>query len=340
MLVEENAGKTEEDRLIERAKDPPYNFALVPECHQELRDSVAIRVTSRRMCTFSIGEMFHLCNEAARRRTVEQRPEGRQVQPENPSACAAVSFPGLAHNAPTQLQEPDTFSAGEIIQCPGCLKNMKAPMRARALRCANCRAEIYPGHRQSSVSGRLRNKPVPQADTELRRTPLVQSPRGYDKPLSLDYIADRLDIDNPLRGYMIRHKTGGWLQGFILITTFTTWQRWFRWDSLAHEAGLVEAHQLGALSVWDDDGKLTAQMESLPRSGDPEKEGVIWGRIAELSLLGGLKCGRFLLQLALEEMEADDEYDFLVLQATETSRSFYEGLGLVRVGAIAKASLS
>ena len=349
MLVEENAGKTEEDRLIERAKDPPYNFALVPECHQELRDSVAIRVTSRRMCTFSIGEMFHLCNEAARRRTAEQRPEGWRVQSENPGACAAVPFPGLAHNAPEQLQEPDTFSAGEIIQCPGCLKNMKAPMRARALRCANCRAEIYPGHRKPGVSGRLRHKnPVPQADNDnpplvaarQRRAGSVQSPRGYDKPLSLDYIADRLDIDNPLRGYMIRHKTGGWLQGFILITTFTTWQRWFRWDSLAHEAGLVEAHQLGALSVWDDDGKLTAQMESLPRSGDPEKEGVIWGRIAELSLLGGLKCGRFLLQLALEEMEADDEYDFLVLQATETSRSFYEGLGFVRVGAIAKASLS
>ena len=62
------------------------------------------------------------------------------------------------------------------------------------------------------------------------------------------------------------------------------------------------------------------------------------GPWAELSLLGGLKCGRFLLQLAVEEMEASDEYDFLVLQATDTSRSFYEGLGFIRVGAVAKVS--
>jgi predicted GNAT family N-acyltransferase len=63
---------------------------------------------------------------------------------------------------------------------------------------------------------------------------------------------------------------------------------------------------------------------------------VIWGRIAELSLLGGLRSGKFLVQVALEELEANNEYDFLVLQATETSRTFYEGLGFVRVGAVAK----
>ena len=45
--------------------------------------------------------------------------------------------------------DPDTFEAGEIIQCPSCLKNMKAPMRARALRCANCRSEIHPKDRKS-----------------------------------------------------------------------------------------------------------------------------------------------------------------------------------------------
>jgi hypothetical protein len=38
----------------------------------------------------------------------------------------------------------DTFSAGEIVICPGCLESMKAPIPARALRCANCRAAIYP----------------------------------------------------------------------------------------------------------------------------------------------------------------------------------------------------
>ena len=66
------------------------------------------------------------------------------------------------------------------------------------------------------------------------------------------------------------------------------------------------------------------------------QEGVIWGRIAELSLLGGLRCGKFLVQLAIEEMEAANDYDFFVLQATDASRTFYEGLGFVRVGAVAK----
>ena len=69
------------------------------------------------------------------------------------------------------------------------------------------------------------------------------------------------------------------------------------------------------------------------------QEGVIWGRIAELSLLGGLRCGKFLVQLVIEEMEAANEYDFFVLQATDSSRTFYEGLGFVRVGAVAKYAL-
>ena len=42
------------------------------------------------------------------------------------------------------------------------------------------------------------------------------------------------------------------------------------------------------------------------------------------------------MQLAIEEMEAGDDYDFFVLQATDTSRTFYESLGFVRVGAVAK----
>jgi hypothetical protein len=63
------------------------------------------------------------------------------------------------------------------------------------------------------------------------------------KPLSLEYIADRMDIDEPCFGYLVRTKKKpedlsqtmgennvafwqeGMLQGFITITCFTNWQK-------------------------------------------------------------------------------------------------------------------
>ena len=115
--MEEKGGNSEEDRLIERAKDPPYDFALVPECHPELRDSVVIRVTSRRMCTFSIAEMFHLCNEAARRRAVpglSKRTERLQTAAISaaPTTELHIELDGLPS------REPKAFAAGEVIDCP------------------------------------------------------------------------------------------------------------------------------------------------------------------------------------------------------------------------------
>ena len=56
------------------------------------------------------------------------------------------------------------------------------------------------------------------------------SSRCKSKPLSLEYIADRLDVDDPCFGYLVRSKEG-MLQGFITVTTFTNWQKSFRWDS-------------------------------------------------------------------------------------------------------------
>ena len=55
--------------------------------------------------------------------------------------------------------------------------------------------------------------------------------RDAKKPLSLEYMADRLDVDDPLFGYMAVTEEQGWLQGFVTVTTFTTWHRHFRWDS-------------------------------------------------------------------------------------------------------------
>lgn len=37
-------------------------------------------------------------------------------------------------------------------------------------------------------------------------------------------------------------------------------------------------------------------------------------RVAELSLLGGLGCGRWLVQCLLEELAVEGKYDYVVLQ--------------------------
>ena len=42
--------------------------------------------------------------------------------------------------------------------------------------------------------------------------------------------------------------------------------------------------------VWVS--SLSKQLEACERTGDPEKEGVVFPRLAEIGLLGGLGCGR------------------------------------------------
>ena len=367
MLVEEKDTEAE-DRLLERAKEPPYDFMQVPACVKDLAESVLIKVASRRMCTYAIGEIFHVCNEAARRQAARrfqqqqlqlqlspppQHSQPRQLQQQvqqqtkleqltensgSGGSAGAAEKDGASlakkqksepkksasngsqyalqpqllspHPVPTEQDAPptlpgqppasptvkyvipdaNTFEKGEIILCPSCKKNMKAPMRARALRCANCRSEIYPKHRKPgwadalyqqlqqttkrNLSAQAAASPgLPAAPSSLttakqqqvlkapfpagaglepdnniptlrkrkalisagggdggvpdqseskakagrssrgagRRgktielpSPAAPSPIRFDKPLSLDYIADRLDIDNPLRGYMVR----------------------------------------------------------------------------------------------------------------------------------------
>ena len=136
----------------------------------------------------------------------------------------------------------------------------------------------------------------------------------------------------------------GMLQGFITITTFTNWQKSFRWDSM-HESAfayddpkLAEAMKHGERK-YDRDGTLAQGMQGTVRCGDTWNEGIVWPRIAEISLLGALGCGRALVQLAIERLERSmpssrKNYDYVVLQATTNSVPFYESLGFVRVGCI------
>jgi len=156
------------------------------------------------------------------------------------------------------------------------------------------------------------------------------------KPLGLEYMADRLDTDDPIYGYQVRTEAEGWLQGFITMTTFTVWQRAFRWHSLAPEAGIHESDMTGR--NWDHDNKLAEELDQQVRSGDPDGEGIIWPHVAELSLLGGLGCGSWLVRLVIEELEKEGKFEYLIVQATDNSVAFYESFDFIRVGAVAKYS--
>ena len=61
--------------------------------------------------------------------------------------------------------------------------------------------------------------------------------RSAGAPLYEAYIADRLDLDDPLDGLVVRHRVTGWLQGFVTRTTFTTWTPHFMWDSAPPRGG-------------------------------------------------------------------------------------------------------
>jgi hypothetical protein len=128
------------------------------------------------------------------------------------------------------------------------------------------------------------------------------------KPLSLEYLADRLDIDDPCFGYLVRTDENadtcandGWekgmLQGFITVTTFTNWQKTFRWDStnataFSYDDEEGDMQRLTGERKWDTTGELAEGMQGTVRSGDIWAEGIVWPRIAEITLLGGLGCGR------------------------------------------------
>lgn len=157
--------------------------------------------------------------------------------------------------------------------------------------------------------------------------------KPFVAPLSREYIRDRIDIDDPLRGFQIRHKTAGWLQGFLLWTNFTTWTHFFTWDSLHSLSGIATTPP-GQLK--DEDGSLAQELQALPRHGDPSNSGIVFENIAEIALLGGLQCGELLLRMALEEIRSNEQYQYVVLQATDGSRSFYERFGFQRVGAVCR----
>jgi len=201
-----------------------------------------------------------------------------------------------------------------------------------------------------------------EASRRSKSKGLTSSKKSTTKPLSIEYIFDRIDTDDPLWGLMVRtdtptsfkgrpsnvkaspHWKRGMLQGFITVTTFTNWKSSFRFDSLhemafAGDSDDLEEQMKNGLRKYDEDGSLAEELEATVKGGNPHVEGVVYPKIAEVALFGGLGCGKQLLRLVIEQLEslkssARQNYDYIVLQATDNSVPFYESMGFTRVGCV------
>ena len=103
--------------------------------------------------------------------------------------------------------------------------------------------------------------------------------------LPVSYLADRMDIDDPLKGYQVRCRDTGWLQGFITFTTFTCWQRYFLWDSMHPKSGMAAARALNVhLEQQENPNErrsqpLAEEVENTYTAADGETLRLIAGRL-------------------------------------------------------------
>ena len=77
------------------------------------------------------------------------------------------------------------------------------------------------------------------------------------------------------------------------MTTFTNWQSSFSFDSL-HEMAFgqddddLEDQMKAGMRKFDEDGTFADELETCVKGGNPHVEGIVYPRIAEVSLFGGL----------------------------------------------------
>ena len=73
---------------------------------------------------------------------------------------------------------------------------------------------------------------------------------------------------------------------FITVTTFTTWHRNFRWDSLHPSAGVLDfgdgetSHDHVKGVKVDREGCISRDLMAQIYAGDPDGEGIVWPRVA------------------------------------------------------------
>ena len=168
----------------------------------------------------------------------------------------------------------------------------------------------------------------------VRRSTLRNNPSAsfFEKPLSEIYIRERLEYDTPLKGLIVKEKEEpNRLQGFIVTTKFIAYRKSFRWTVDAPAACVTPTdRRLHAT----DDGTLAHELQQVQRHGSDSRRGFLFHRVCELSFLGGLGCGSFLLEKTLSELKKSGKYDYIVLQSTKVAIPFYERFGFVRVGAV------
>ena len=120
--------------------------------------------------------------------------------------------------------------------------------------------------------------------------------------LPLVYIADRMDIDDPLWGYQLRCEATGWLQGFITCTVFTTWTHFFEWNS-NHLASGMAAARIANSWVGKEDPALTTSdggetvQQVAHRVGVKPADLVKWnlGRFSSMSINSRVQPGTVFL---------------------------------------------
>ena len=69
------------------------------------------------------------------------------------------------------------------------------------------------------------------------------------------------------------------------------------------------------------DSPIARALQQMVYAGDPEDAGVVWPKVAEISLLGGIGCGRFLAELVLEELSCSSSRSRLSSSASRSSSS-------------------
>ena len=154
----------------------------------------------------------------------------------------------------------------------------------------DCVSEMTALCAQAALRRAIKGKDAEEAKRNPMRSSVTNKrlpfPAGKSKispPLSELYIRERIDIDEPLRGLQVRSDLSGYLQGFVLWTTFTTWTPYYLWCSTHPQSGMNNDRKTKG-KKYDVDNKIGRELELQERTGDPKGQGVVWPKLAEVRL--------------------------------------------------------